>query len=516
MLAAVSRSKASIGKGRVSQVASVPAPTGGINAQDGYTSMGPADAVKLDNWFPEAQYVVTRNGTAVWKSGMGGPVRSLMVWYGTSGTDKMIAATGTSFWDVSLSGGSASAVVTGLTNADWQWTNCTTSGGTFLVCCNGADSVHNFDGTTWTTPVITGATSSTLINVMMFKQRLWFVQKNTLSAWYMPTSSIAGAATEFPLGAVFRHGGYIIAMGTFSRDSGDGPDDYLAIATSNGEVAVYEGIDPTSSSTFGLNGVFSIGRPIGRRCMGRLNGDLTIITSDGVLSMQSMLQYGRESDQKAAITSKIQTLFSEAANSYSTYFGWQIAIFHKARYCIVNYPVVADTQQLQFVMNTVTGSWCTFSNLNAGCWASANDKLFYGGNTGIVYQAATGNADVGADIACDMKTAWRNFDIPEKKIITAIKPILLTGGGVDYQHRINWDFDDTEPSGTVTAIPVSGGVWGSLVWPWTWGGNNVIDAQWHTAGGVGTWAAVRFKVAVNGTSAQINAFSVLLQRGGAF
>ena len=516
MLQAAFRTKRSAVKGQVSTVASIPSPTGGINARDGYTGMGPTDAVTLDNWFPEAQYVVTRGGTATWKTGMGSPVRSLMTWNGTTGTDKLFAAAGTSFWDVSTSGGAASTVVTGLTNSDWQWTNITTSGGTYLIACNGADSVYSFDGTTWANPAIAGVTSSTLINVVVFKQRLWFAQKNTLSVWYMPTSSIAGTAVEFPLGAVFRKGGYVIAVGTFSRDAGDGPDDYLAIATSNGEVAVYEGIDPASANTFGLTGIFNTGQPIGRRCTARLNGDLGILTADGLMSMQAMLEFDRASDQKAAMTGKIQTLFSMASNDYSTYFGWQIHIFHKARYCIVNYPVVADSQQLQFVMNTVTGSWCTFSNLNAGCWASANDKLFYGGNTGIVYQAATGNADVGADIACDMKTAWRNFDIPEKKIITAIKPILLTGGGVDYQHRINWDFDDTEPSGTVTAIPVSGGVWGSLVWPWIWGGNNVIDAQWHTAGGVGTWAAVRFKVAVNGTSAQINAFSVLLQRGGAF
>lgn len=516
MLRAASASKVDRRKGQIATVVPIAAPTGGINARDGFTIMGPTDAVTLDNWFPEAQYVVTRGGTAAWKSGMGGPVRSLLTWNGATGTDKIFGAAGTKFWDVTASGGNASSVVTGLTNADWQWTNITTSGGSYLIAANGADSVYSYDGTTWANPAIAAVTSSTLIGVIVFKQRLWFIQKNTLSLWYLPTSSIAGTAVEFPLGSVFRRGGYVVTAGSFSKDAGDGPDDYLCIVTSNGEVAIYEGIDPASSTTFGLTGIFNIGPPIGRRCMARLNGDLTIVTSDGVLSMQAMLQFDRASDQKAAITGKIQTLFSQAANSYGTAFGWQMLIFHQARYCIVNYPVVADTQQRQFVMNTVTGAWCTFSNINAGCWGVANGKLYYGGNSGVVYQAAVGLADAGADIVCDMKTGWTNLGYPEKKMATAIKPIMLSSGGVDYQQKINWDFDDTAPSGTVTATPVSGAVWGSMVWPWTWGGNNVIDARWHAGGGVGTWAAVRFKTAVNGTSAQINAFNVLVQRGGAF
>ena len=515
MMRATRQSKAGVGKAQISIPMSVPAPVGGLNARDGYTVMGPTDAVTLDNLFPEAQYIVSRGGSVAWKSGMTNPVRSLLVWNGPTGTDKMFAAAGTSFWDVSASGGSASTVVTGLSNAIWQWTNITTSAGNYLISCNGADAVYSYDGTTWAHPAITVADPTLLIQVTTFKQRLWFAQTLTLDLWYMPTASIAGAATKFPLGSVFRRGGYIVGVSSFSRDAGDGPDDFLAVLTSNGEVAVYEGTDPSSANTFGLSGVFNIGNPLGRRAMARWNGDLAIVTSDGVVSMLAMLQYDRASDQKAAITAKIQTLFSQASKDYGSYFGWQILIYPKSRYVIVNYPVVADTTQKQFVMNTVTGAWCTFSALNGGCWAVANDKLYFGGNAGVVYQADTLYSDSNADIQCDMKTAWSNFGIPEKKMVTALKPILLTGGGVDYQHKINFDFDDTPPSGTVSATPVIGAVW-DMTWNFTWGGATIVDARWHGVGGVGVWAAIRFKFASNGSPVQVNAFSVLLQRGGEF
>ena len=514
MLTATRKSRGGANKAQISTVFSLPALTGGLNAKDGFTAMEPRDAVTLDNWFPEAQYVTTRGGSLVWKSGMGSAVRTLMTWLSPSGSDKIFAAAGTKFWNVTASGGNASSVVTGLTNADWQWTNIATSSTTaYLVACNGADHVSNYDGTSWTNPTITGVTDTTLINVALFKLRLWFAQVNTLSLWYLPTQAIAGAATEFPIGAYARRGGYIMAIGSFSQDSGDGPDDYLVAVTSNGQAVVFEGIDPSNANTFGLNGVFDIGRPIGRRCVGRLNGDMTIVTSDGVVSMRAMLQYGRESDQKAAITGKIQTLFSQASQNYSSYFGWQILVFPKTRYCIVNYPVVADSQQKQFVMNTVTGAWCTFSGLNAGCWGIANDLLYFGGNDGKVYQAAIGNADSGNNIVADLKTAWSDFAHPGKKMVSSIKPILLTGGGTDYQHRINWDFDDTPPSNTVSGSPVAGGTW-SMTWPWTWGGQNVVDARWRGGGGVGTWGAVHFRVTVNGAGIQHNGFNVLMQPGG--
>src|SRR6185503_2024128 len=100
---------------------------------------------------------------------------TLMVWNNSNGTDKLFAGAGTSLFDVSVSGGSVgAAVVTGLTNVDFQWTSMTTSAGNYLVACNGADHVQNFDGTTWTNPTITGATDTTFVNVIEFKQRLWF------------------------------------------------------------------------------------------------------------------------------------------------------------------------------------------------------------------------------------------------------------------------------------------------------------------------------------------------------
>ena len=46
---------------------------------------------------------------------------------------------------------------------------------------------------------ITGVSTKNIINVNIFKNRIWLVQKNSLSAWYLPALAIQGAAVEFPL-----------------------------------------------------------------------------------------------------------------------------------------------------------------------------------------------------------------------------------------------------------------------------------------------------------------------------
>lgn len=43
--------------------------------------------------------------------------------------------------------------------------------------------------------------------VWVYKNRLFFVEKDSLNAWYLPVDSIGGAAEKFPLGGVFTRGG---------------------------------------------------------------------------------------------------------------------------------------------------------------------------------------------------------------------------------------------------------------------------------------------------------------------
>lgn len=501
------------GKRQVSSAYNLPAPTGGLNAQNAFTEMKPADAVTLNNIFPEANNCVVRAGSVSHATGMTNPVRTLMTWFSeTTASDKLFAAETSHIWDVTASGAATSAV-TGLTNADWQWTNLTNSGGSYLIAVNGADDPQAYDGSSWSTPSISGVTASTFIHVVSFKERLWFIPVGSLSLWYLGTQAIAGAANEFPLGAVFRRGGYIVAAGSFSYDAGEGPDDYFAIISSNGEIAVYQGTDPTSNTTWGLVGVFTAGRPIGRRCMLGLNGDLVIITQDGALSMLALLKFGRASDQKASISAKIRTLFSRNAIAYGANFGWQPLLYPRARYLIVNVPNIADMVQTQMVMNTVTGAWCTFSALNGGCWGVANDNLYFGGNAGKVFQANVGFQDSGSAVQWEVQAAWQMPGGAANKMFKMVRPVMLTGSGVAAAIGVDVDFLTQTPGGSTLSAPVSGSTW-PWTWPGVWAGANNLDAQFRSVGAIGTWASVHVVGSSSGGSCQLNSFDLIAERGG--
>ncbi len=492
----------------------LPPPTGGLNARDSFTGMKPEDAVIMTNVFPEANDVVVRGGHSLSSTGMTNPVRSLMTWNGLTGVDKIFAGAGTTIWDISTATATSTGV-TGLANVDFQWTNIKTPGGMYLIYVNGANSMGAFDGTNWTNPAITVATSSTFANVLQFKERLWFAQKDTLDAWYLGVQSIAGVATLFPLGSVFHRGGFLIGLGTFSNDAGEGPDDYMCFISSNGEVAVYAGTDPSSSTTWALVGRFDVGMPIGRRCAIRWNGDLGILTQDGVISMQAALRFDRASGQKASITAKIQTLFSQFSGSYKTNFGWMQCVYPKQRYLIVNVPAIADMSQSQLVMNTITGQWCQFSGFNAGCWGVANDLLYFGGNSGSVYQANVGFLDLGAQIPWEVASSWQMMGGATNKSFTMVSPTMLVGSGVTYGVTVNVDFESIKPAISLQALaPVGTGMTWAWTWPGTWGGSSILDHRWQTTAGYGTWSSVHMAGAVQGGACAITSFEMIGERGG--
>jgi uncharacterized protein YjdB len=251
--------------------------------------------------------------------------------------------------------------------------------------------------------------------------------------------------------------------------------------------------------------------------MSNLGGDLVIITQDGVVSMQAALQYGRDAGAKAMVTSKIQTLFSEQSRAYFNNFGWQPFVYPRARYFIVNVPQVQDMTQIQLVMNSVTGSWCKFMNMNAECWGTANDLLYFGGNDGKVYQANEGFLDdatgLASNIEWEVQTSWRALWGKSNKMFTMVRPILLTGGGTVFAIDIDVDFVTQIPVGSLVTSPVTGMVW-PWIWPGTWGGDSFFDAQWHSCGKFGTWSSVHVKGAISGASCQIESFDVVGQRGG--
>ena len=154
------------------QVQSLPAPLGGWNARDSFANMDPADAITLINMFPTVSNLTLRGGYTKHATGLSGKVQTIMV-YNYGNNSKMFAATSSgNIYDVTSAGAVGAPVVTGLTNGIWEYTNITTAGGCSIVAVNGGASPILYDGSTSSNPSSSGVSSSDLVNITLFKNRL--------------------------------------------------------------------------------------------------------------------------------------------------------------------------------------------------------------------------------------------------------------------------------------------------------------------------------------------------------
>jgi hypothetical protein len=513
-------------QGNAARVASVPAPVGGWNARDSIANMEPLDAVQLINFFPTVSNCVLRGGSTNWATGMTGQVQTIMVYNGGS-SSKMFAAVGTpdlKFYDASTAGAATATTVTGLTNAIWEYINITTTGGTYLYAVNGVDKPRLYDGTTWTaidaasTPAITGVTTTTLSNVTLFKNRLWFIQKDTLKAWYLPTSAVGGAAQVLDLSAIAKFGGHLVDLDTWTIDAGYGVDDNLVFVTSNGEVIVYRGTDPASDATWALTGVWKLGSPIGNRAMLKWGGDLLILTYDGLMPMAQSLQSSRL-DPRVALSNKIQGAITQATTNYGgthAAVGWQVYYNARRNAVWINVPI-AEGQQEQYVMNTITTSWSQFQGWPANCWETYNDNPYYGGNGVVVRAWDDTYVDNTSNIATNVFQAFNYFDSRGvKKYFTRARPSIFTNGSPAIFVGINVDFNVDDTTAPISASASAVGLWDAGTWDSAlWGSGLQITNNWQGVTGLGYCGSIQLKSASSGLQIEWASTDVVYQAGWA-
>lgn len=487
---------------------SIPSPTGGLNDRDNLADMPATDAVILENWWPYPSYVGIRKGKTPHVTGFPAPVETLVEYLPPSGVPTLFAAAGTAIYNATTAGAVGAPVQSGLTNARWQDVQITTPGGSFLYLFNGADKPRLWSGTTWTavdgasTPAITGVTTTNLISGCVFKNRLFLVAKDSTLLYYLPTLSIGGAVATVDLGSVFRKGGSIMNVYPWTIDAGDGSDDHLVVISTNGEVAVYSGTDPSGAATWQLVGNFTLGKPIGRRCGAKLGGDLAVNTTEGVFSMGRGL-LSSSINRSVALTDKIQNSVAQDANSFFGNFGWQLCLYPDANMMILNVPAQGATYQ--YAQNTITGAWCKFTGWDANVFLSAFDGLYYADDT-TVWLAWTGNIDDTTPIQADCLPAFSYFGNKAfNKYFTMVRPYILTGGNPSILYSLNTDYLPQDAQGNLNFTPPTGMVWGSMVWgTMVWGGGLTSVTGWNTVGAVANSASIRLKVQNNGAEVRFN------------
>jgi hypothetical protein len=512
---------------------STPAPVGGLNDRDSIASMPEQDAITLTNMFPNTNSVDIRGGSVEHLTGLPSVGETLMSYNGVSG-NKLYVAAGTAIYDATTAGAVGAAVVSAMANARWDYVNFGGAAGNFLCAVNGVNLPQFYNGTAWTqsgtgyATAITGVTASNFNQVNAWKNRLFFVEKNTLKCWYLGVQSIGGAATAIDFSGVAKLGGKLIATATVSVSAGSTIDDFLVAITSEGEVMVYQGTDPASAATFGLVGNYRIGRPIangtdnqGGRFLARLSSQLVSITIGGFVNLQDSINTDVQA-KRATINDKIVNTVSRAVDKYKANFGWQALVAPAHNKLFINVPTIQGSGAYQYVMNTITGAWSVFEGWNTACLGYFNDDV-YGCIGTKVYRldiaqsndfVAAGN--VGTPVSGLVETAYQyHGNRGALKSYKMVRPLFFSSSQVYPGITVNIDFKNGATQGTASSVASTSALWDAALWDVAlWPGADVFSQNWASVFGIGYCSSLRMSIKCDSQLCQFQAWDVIYERGG--
>lgn len=498
-------------RGPTVKVVGIPFPWKGLNVRDRLEESKLEYATILDNFIVENGEGTLRNGYSNHLTGLSNDVESLMVYSG-DGVNKMFAAHGTAIYDATTAGAVGAAVVSGMTSARWIDTMYGTTSAQYMVIANGSDPVQEFNGTVWSVPVITNVSSSALSYVTSHKGRLWFIEKDTLSLWYLATNAISGAATEFPLYSLCAKGGTLIAASSWSVDAGDGQDDLFVIVTSNGEVLIYQGTNPASD--YSLVGIFRTDRPISARCLVKDGGDLVIYTYSGPVACSELMNAKDATNNSLA--ELVRPAFVDASINYASNFGWQAFKYASRGWLIFNVPdTTSDEISKQYTLND--GAWFRQRYMPARCWAELNGRLYFGAATGVFHaDDVTANGDLTDPVIGEVQWAWSRFGTALKKRFTMCRPHIISDVLPAPLVEMRVDYLYGPPVNAPTITDSDTATWDVSAWDETaWAGSFSTYSQWIGLTGIGTVGALRLQIQKSVSSYfKLQSAEIVFETGG--
>lgn len=176
---------------------------------------------------------------------------------------------------------------------------------------------------------------------------------------------------------------------------------------------------------------------------------------------------------------------------------------------IVNLP--SSFGPYQYVMNTETGAWCRFVGISASCWATWQDRLFFGSSDGTVYEAEAGASDNGTAIDALMVGAWNRFgdglSTKFSKLIgvtaqIGVSTLMYAGISTDYQTKI--------PTALLSSVENSAAAkWGTAIWGVSKFPGNILARKFASAGAAGAALAPTVRALISGSSASVSEAAVV-------
>jgi hypothetical protein len=505
-------------KKQVANLKHISAPLKGLSLSSKLIQGDPLTATVLDNWVIEENQIKARAGTLLRHTFAGGhPVETLVPYYGAP-MQIAAAVNGT----ISLLSGTV--VHSGFTGNDWSWTSFANLSSTdYTIMVNGFDGVWSWDGTAMVAETVTAPAAEPWITpaqfniVLAHQNRLWFADTTNLAVYYLPLQQKSGEVALLPLNAIFKRGGTIRAMYTWSTTGATNITDQLVIFTTNGELAIYGGTDPTDPANFYLQGVYRFDAPMSKHAVANYGGELYCLISTGLVPMSTLMR--AESEQLGAQDRNVFTNFYQPALLHRDSPGWSVIINPLSGRMICNIPqggLNRYGQMVRFMPNPVWASW---SAVPARCWGWLDGRLYFGSDDGLVYEMhPTFLNDNGKPIKVDVQMAWSNYGTPASKLFKMILPYIQTEGSPLPFIDMKVDYDLSAPTNQPdVTFSSQGAVWDLATWDVDgWGGALTGHNDWSGVGVIGRVGAPRLTALILNCSFAVGGWDVLYEQGSIF
>ena len=489
-------------KPRRSQLASFAAPTGGKvsnrNLALARDPNPPPGAAVVAECFPTATGVVLRRGIIRRASIVpDDPVLSIFT-YISGAVQKLFAAVSTGIRDITTVATpntfAGPDVLTGQTSGNWNVVQFATAGGQFLIGVNGTDPAFVYDGatfaaTTITVPFGSGLDTSDLSYVWVYKQRLYFLQKNSMNVWYLPVDSIGGALTLLPLGGVFVRGGTLTWGQSWSLDSGGsgGLSEQCVFVTTEGEVAAYQGLFPGDASWAKVSS-YRIGRPMGDKAFMRAGGDIVIATTVGFVSLAAASRLDYAALGQNAVSYPIEDDWADAVQTRGQ-ADWRVEVWPDQQMAMISPPPIVGRVPILFVVNVNTGKWCVFNNWDVRSLGLFMGAMYFGSANGTVRQAMVSGTDEGAPYTGQIVPLFEDLGQPGSlKIAKMARAIIRSAFEANPRLSGQSNYVVALPPPPSLGTPPAGAEWGVGLWGEAlWGASRtaIVTAEWQPVGTYG-------------------------------
>jgi hypothetical protein len=507
-----------IRRGRRGKPMPFSAPVGGLNRRDALAAMDPQYAYALDNWFPATDAIETRKGYTPHQGVLAATHVETLSAYNSPAGNKLLAFINGDIKDVSAANAPVDIGIAKFVNTSIvQSTHFVNAATNWFIMCNGKDTPQKYDGTTLSDAVITGVTggSQNLVVPFSFKTRMYFAAEGQAGFYYLPVGAVQGAASYFDLGQVASRGGTLKAITSITKDSGDGPDDFIVFVMDTGEFIIYAGYDPSNANAWALVGRFYVSPPIGRKCTCKYGGDTLLITESGLVSLNSTFDGQPFNPDQDTVTFKLGSALTPFIANKATH-GWQCLLYPSADMLVFNVPAgVTRGTYYQYVMNTRTNAWCRFVGFDGQAWELFNGELYFGDFQGKVWKALSGFSDNGSAIRCNAKQAYSYFDTPGVKKWNLCKLTLSSTGAPAISVGMGVDFKDDEPTYATAPLVGNDSLWNLATWNIDpWGAEEGVNYYTQDMNKLGFAGSVNVKCSVNNDQVRWYATEHVFEEGG--